>query len=209
MVTRIALVGASNLVSFERQPWVPCTCNPLPCKFPSHCPQVPDDVVYKTFAESGARFQHRLLAKDCKTLFHQAEYFFPKTIIIYHDVIMNSLTLPDHAPPHAKVMTPAEVLGELKLLEIQCKADFVVVLVRRKREDRVKINDGSGRNKGDQPNQFESDLDVEMNKLLKANFAFYDLGLSNASFLPNDSAHQTEVSLKMSISKLVKFYAKK
>lgn len=207
MVTRIALVGASNLVSFERQPWIPCVCS-QPCRNIYHSPQVPDHIVYKTFGNGGAKFNHPDHTKNAVHLFQEAMAFRPKTIVIYHDIIMNSLTLPDWAPPNAIAMSPEEVLIELKMLQNMCDCEFIVTLVRRRVEDNVKLPCNTSRNKGDKPLQFLDNLDTQMNQLLKENFRYINIGLSNASFKPDDPAHQTPDSLKMGITKIVRFYGK-
>ena len=205
MVSRVALVGASNLVSFERQPWETCTCQE-PCKIRSHSPQVPTDIVYKSFAMGGARFEHPNYEKDARKLFEDALMFSPHMVVMFHDVVMNSLTLPPHAPPNSQTLTPPQVMEHLKKLQRNCPGRFVVVLVRRKKEDAHKLPPGTNRRKGDKPRLFENNLDKQMNDLIKTQFEFFDLNLSNASFKMNDPAHQTADSMKMSVGKIVKFY---
>ena len=205
MVSRVALVGASNLVSFERQPWVTCTCLE-PCRNRRHCPQVPPQIVYKNFAASGARFQHPDPAKNLFNIFNDALSFRPHTVVVYHDCIMNSLTLPPHAPSNASVLTPNEIINHLQVLQELCRPSQFVVLVRRKKEDSIKLPPDTNRKVGDIARTFESDLDLRMNALLRQNFEYFDLNLSNSSFKINDPAHQTVDSLKMSIGKIVRFY---
>ena len=98
MVSRVALVGASNLVSFERQWWETYTCLE-PCRNRRNCPQFPYQIVYKNFAASGARFQHPDPAKNLLNIFYDPLSFRPHTEGVYHDCIMNSSTLPPHATP--------------------------------------------------------------------------------------------------------------
>ena len=54
---------------------------------------------------------------------------------------------------------------------------------------------------------FSSNLDKEIKDLIKQHFEYFDLHLSNSSFMPFDPAHQTADSLKMCIGKIVKFYS--
>ena len=205
MVSRVALVGASNLVSFERQPWESCNCEG-PCNIRAHCPQVPHHIVYKNFAEGGARFNHPNNEKNLEKLFTDALKFRPHTLVIYFDAIMNSLTLPPHAPPNCLPLTPRVVIRKLLRMQRNCPGRFVVVLCRRKKEDAFKLPHNTNRKKGDPERLFSSNLDKEINDMIKQNFEYFDLNLSNSSFVPFDPAHQTADSLKMSIGKIVKFY---
>ena len=146
MVSRVALVGASNLVSFERQPWVACNCEE-PCKNRAHRPQVPHDVVYKIFAKGGARFNHYDKKKDLEILFKDALTFRPHTLVIYYDALMNSFTLPPHAPPNSSTLTPHRVIEKLLKMQRNCPGRFVVVLCRRK-QDACKLPFDTNRKKG-------------------------------------------------------------
>ena len=79
---------------------------------------------------------------------------------------MNSLPLPPHATPKASVITPNEVINEIQVLQELCRpSQFVVVLVRRKKEDSVKLPPNTNRKVGDIARSFESDLDFRMNAL--------------------------------------------
>ena len=79
---------------------------------------------------------------------------------------MNSLPLPPHATPNASVITPNEVINEIQVLqELRRPSQFVVVLVRRKKEDSVKLPPNTNRKVGDIARSFESDLDFRMNAL--------------------------------------------
>ena len=203
MVTRIALIGASNLVSFESQQWVACTCEAT-CKVKEHSPQVPADIVYKIYAAGGAKFRHPKPDKNAAIMFHTAiEEFKPNVVVFYHDIIMNSLCLSPFAPPNATVLTPQQVYEDLRVLERDCPCHFAVILCRRRKEDAIKITPS---NKADGDQQFESTIDLEMNRFLKDHFNYLNLKLTNSSFNVNDAAHQTVDSLKMSIQKIVKFY---
>ena len=96
-------------------------------------------------------------------------------------------------PPHIEnksspVMSPAPVENSLKDLEKKCPCRFVVILVRRRKEDEKKFLLGTSRNSGDRPRQINCDLDVQMNRVLKDNFKYFDLHLSNSSFKNKDSA---------------------
>ena len=208
MATRVAIVGASNLVSFERQPSIACTCNGK-CNNKKHGPQVPGNVQFKLFAKGGAKFNHPNREKNADKLFNDALSFNPSTVIIFHDIIMNSLTLPPNLENKSlPVMSPDQVKSALKDLEKKCPCRFVVILVRRRKEDERKLPLGTSRNSGDQPRQFSCDLDVRMNRVLKDNFKYFDLHLSNSSFKINDSAHQTSDSLKQTVGKIVRYFGK-
>ena len=156
-----------------------------PCKNKAHCPQIPHDVVYKTYAAGGARFNHPDKTKDLEKLFKDALSFRPHTLVIYFDAIMNSLTLPPHAPPNASTLTPEEVLQKLLLLQRECRGRFIVVLCRRKLEDAIKLQRETNRKKGDPERLFRSNLDNDMNVLIKQHFQYFDLKLSNSSFKTN------------------------
>ena len=132
MVSRVALVGASNLVSFERQPWEACNCEE-PRKNKAHCPQVPHHIVYKTFGEGGARFNHHQEKKDLEKLFTDALTFRPHTHVIYYEASMNSFTLSPHAHPNCSTITPRQKIPRLLRLQRNCLGRFVVVLCRRKK----------------------------------------------------------------------------
>ena len=121
MVSRIALVGASHLVSFERQPWESCLCLE-PCRDHSHCPQVQNHAVYKTFATSGATFDNPFKEKNFQLVLQDARKFRLHVLVLFHDAIMNSLTLPNHAPANAKSLTPTEVINRIRILEDTCPA---------------------------------------------------------------------------------------
>ena len=164
MVSRVALVGASNLVSFERQWWETYTCLE-PCRNRRHYPQFPYQIVYKKFAASGARFQHPDPAKNLLNIFYDVLSFRPHTEVVYHDCIMSSLTLPPHATPNASVITPNEVINEIQVLQELSRPSQFVVLVRRKKEDSAKLTPNTNRKVGDMARSFESDLDFRINAL--------------------------------------------
>ena len=92
-------------------------------------------VFYKQFAASGARFQHPKPAKNLKTISNNALSFRPHTLV-YHDCIMNSLTL--LPPPNTSILTPNRVSNELQNLRELYPTQFVV-LVRRKKEGTVNL----------------------------------------------------------------------
>ena len=132
MVTRIALIGASNLVSFESEQWVACTCEAT-FKVKEHSPQVPNDIVYKVFAAGGAKFRHHKHQTNAANMFTKAvEEFKPHVVVLYHDITMKSLTLSSFAPPNATVLTPQRVYEDLRVLERDCPGHFGVILCRRR-----------------------------------------------------------------------------
>ena len=210
----VVIIGASNLVSKKKEPLEACNCLTPECtRKDEHLTNLPENSTFQIFAQPGAKINHPNEVKSAETLFKKALALRPKTIVFYMDIIMNSLTSPPWLP-NLPVLSPQEVLRKLFVFERKANAQdikFVVVLCRRRKEDKLKLQPGTSRQPGDAPLPFDSDstLDNEMNTLLKENFFYYsDLKLSNAAFKINDSAHQTQLSLNLSLGKIIRFFNK-
>ena len=78
MATRIPIVGASNLVSFEKQPLINCTCNGK-CNNKNYGPQMQGNVQFKLFAKEGAKLNHPNREKNADKLFNDALSFNPNS----------------------------------------------------------------------------------------------------------------------------------
>ena len=208
---KIVVVGASNLVSLQKLPLVACNCDtPTCCQPQNHISGIPSNINFKVFAKPGAKFIHNNWEKDANNLFKQALNCNPTTIVFYMDILMNSLTVPPWLNPALhKPLSPARVIHCLKLIERKANARdcrFVVVLCRRRKSDEKKLEPGTSSNNTTSP---ETSLDNEFNRLLKDNFFHYfDLKLSNSAFKVNDSAHQTQLSLNLSLGRIIRFFYK-
>ena len=125
---------------------------------------------------------------------------------------MNSLTVAPWLNPSVhKPLSPSKVLHCLKLLERKANAKdcrFVVVLCRRRKSDEKKIEPSSNQTEEATTSPAIS-LDNEFNRLLRDNFFHYfDFKLSNSAFKVNDSAHQTQLSLNLSLDRIIRFFHK-
>ena len=83
-------------------------------------------------------------------------------------------------PPHLEneslpVMSRDQVKISLKDLEKKYPCRFVVILVRKRKEDKKKLPLGTSRKPGDRPRQFICDLDVQNNRVLEDNFKYLHL----------------------------------
>ena len=165
MVYNVALVGASNLVHFKRQCWQRYTCLNI-CQVLEHASTFPKDIHYKIFARGSAKLGHPKPEKKWATLIKEAVEWGPNVIVNYHDIISNSLTLPPFLKETSK-NTPlkAEVFNNFNSLQREFKQNFVFVLTRRRTEDNFKLAANTSRPKEDQPLEFQSNLDIRMNKI--------------------------------------------
>ena len=107
-------------------------------------------------------------------------------------------------PPDASILTSNQVLNELQNLQ-EFRPTQLVVLVRQKKEDGQASPD-TNRKVGDTSRSFESVLHFCMKDLLRQHLECSDFKLSDCYFKSKDPAHQTIDFLKMSISKIVRFY---
>ena len=112
---------------------------------------------------------------------------------------------------NSPVLSPQENLQTLFVFEGKANPQDIkfVVLCRRRKEDKVKLQPATSRQPGDAPLPFDSlsTIDNEMNTLLIENFFHHsDLKLSNSAFKINDSAHQTQLSLNLSLGKIIRFF---
>ena len=90
----IVIVGASNLVTFKRQPLVACNCPTVCVAKENHVTGISPDVTFEVIAKPGAKFGHNNPEKDAFNLIEEAMSKSPETIVIYMDLIMNTLTVP-------------------------------------------------------------------------------------------------------------------
>ena len=106
----------------------------------------------------------------------------PSTIVLYMDVIMNTLTDALRLNPlQHKPESPERIIHILKGLEQKANARdirFVVVLCRRKTDE----NEPGTSSQQHQMPPNDTLLDSKMNRLLKDNlFHYFDLKLSNSA----------------------------
>ena len=115
----IVIVGASNLVSVQKLPLVACNCETPNCTQPlNHITGIPPNINFTIIAQPGAKFYHSNSHKEAKNLFAQALELNPSTIVLYTDLIMNSLTLAPWLNPLQHIpLSPESVIHILKGLE--------------------------------------------------------------------------------------------
>ena len=66
----VVIVGASNLVSIQRQPLVACDCSTSECTArDQHITGIPPHVSFKIIAQPGAKFEHKNPEKDAYNMF--------------------------------------------------------------------------------------------------------------------------------------------
>ena len=169
----VIIIGASNLVSKKKEPLVACNCSTPNCtRKDEHLTNLAENSTFQIFAQPGAKINHPNEAKCAETSFKKALAFRPKTIVFYMDIILNSLTSPPWLQ-NSPVLSPQEVLRKLFEFERRANAQdikFFVVLCRRRKEDKVKLQSETSRQPGDAPSPFDSTIDSEMNTLMKENF---------------------------------------
>ena len=121
---KIVIVGASNLVSLQKLPLVACNCETLNCSQPlDHLTGIPPLIDSKIIAQPGAKFNHSNFEKEDRNLFAQALELNLSTIVLYMDLLMNSLTVaPWLNPLQHKPQSPESVIHILKGLERKANA---------------------------------------------------------------------------------------
>ena len=197
----VIIVGASNLVSKKKQPLISCNCYSQCTRKEEHLTSIPATASFRIVAQRGAKFFHKKEFKDVYYLFEQALSQSPKTIVLYMDCVMNSLTVPPFAK-NRKTYQPSKPEDVLKILkEMKERANakdvqFVVVLSRRRSDTEAKTEENQKKH-----------VDNTMNRLIKDNhLQYFDLKLSKSSFKEGDPAHQTQLSINLSLGRIIRYF---
>ena len=143
--SKIVVVSASNIVSFQKLPLVACNWVTSTCSQPgNHIIGIFANIDFKIFAQPGAKFIHNNFEKEANNLFKQALNCNPTKIVFYMDILMNRLTVPPWINPTVhKPLFPAKVIHCLKLSEGKANAKdcrFVVLVCRSRKSDERKLS---------------------------------------------------------------------
>ena len=120
-----------------------------PEKKNEHLANLPAASTFQIFAQPGANINHPNPAKCAETLFQKALALRPKTIIFHMD-IMNSLTSPP-CLQNSTVKYSRSFYENYLCLKEKPTIKSVVVLCRRRNEDKTKLAPGIFREPGDAP----------------------------------------------------------